>query len=261
MKSLLAPLLLILAFTFAQAAWAAPGDGETPAARGGVTVSEDHQTMDRKMLVDELRREGIVNPDVLAAIGRVPRHEFVPPALRDQAYENYPLSIGEGQTISQPYIVAFMTEAAALQRTSNVLEIGTGSGYQAAILAEVLGLGPEGGAAAQGRLASIEVVPSLADAAKALLHRLGYEVELRSGDGYRGWPERAPFDAILVTAAPDHVPPALKEQLKLGGRLIIPVGDETQQMMIITRTEEGYRTETVLPVRFVPMTGEAQYPR
>ena len=214
--------------------------------------------MKRKALVDELRREGIKDEAVLAAIGRVPRHELVPADKRDQAYRNYPLPIAEGQTISQPYIVAFMTEAAKLTRTSNVLEIGTGSGYQTAVLADILGLGPGAGEGPKGQLASIEIIPSLAESAKKALASLGYTADLRLGDGHRGWPEKAPFDAILVTAAPGEVPPPLKAQLAVGGRLVIPVGEENQQLTIITRTEQGYREETVLPVRFVPMTGDAE---
>jgi protein-L-isoaspartate(D-aspartate) O-methyltransferase len=235
---------------------------DAPSARGGALPPRasgegEHHAMNRTALVDELRRDGIKDARVLGAIGRVPRHEFVPPALRADAYENYPLPIGEGQTISQPYIVAFMTEVATLQPGANVLEVGTGSGYQAAILADILGLGPDGGEP-RGKLASMETIPSLAEGARHVLERLGYAVDVRTGDGYRGWPERAPFDAILVTAAPDHVPAPLKEQLAIGGRLVIPVGDADQQLMVITRTERGFREETVLPVRFVPMTGEAQ---
>lgn len=263
--SVLPAAAMILA---ASSVLAAPGDGEVPAARGGVATpsrgpgasSEDATAMNRSQLVEELRRQGIVDAAVLAAIGRVPRHEFVPEALRAEAYENYPLPIEEGQTISQPYIVAFMTEALKLKRTSNVLEIGTGSGYQTAVLADILGLseGEGEGAAPSGRLSSIETIPQLAESSKKLLARLGYRADLRLGDGYRGWPEKGPFDAILVAAAPDHVPEALKEQLVVGGILVIPVGDENQQLTVITRTEKGYREETVLPVRFVPMTGEGR---
>ena len=261
--SVLLATAMILA---ASSALAAPGDGEVPAARGGVATparaagasSADATAMNRSQLVEELRRQGIVDSAVLAAIGRVPRHEFVPEGLRAEAYENHPLPIEEGQTISQPYIGAFMTEALKLKRTSNVLEIGTGSGYQAAVLADILGLSEDAGAGPSGRLSSIETIPQLAESSKKLLARLGYRADLRLGDGYRGWPEKGPFDAILVAAAPDHVPEALKEQLVVGGILVIPVGDENQQLTVITRTEKGYREETVLPVRFVPMTGEAR---
>lgn len=212
--------------------------------------------MQRQELVEELRRDGIRDERVLEAIARVPRHAFVPDVLHREAYGNYPLPIGHEQTISQPYVVAFMTEAARLRDDSNVLEIGTGSGYQAAVLAETLGLVE--GRESKARLASIEIVPQLAEAARRVLQEHGYRVELRTGDGYRGWPERAPFDAILVTAAPGHVPQPLVDQLAIGGRLVIPVGDAVQDLRVITRTEAGAREESVLPVKFVPMTGEAE---
>jgi protein-L-isoaspartate(D-aspartate) O-methyltransferase len=217
----------------------------------------------RKELVEELKREGIRDRDVIDAIGAVERHRFVRDAERELAYGNFPLAIGHGQTISQPYVVAFMTQAAKLSRTSNVLEVGTGSGYQAAVLAEVLGLGPSADPSKpHGKLCSIEIIPELAQRADATLKELGYrDVAVKAGDGYRGWPERAPFDAILVTAAPDHVPEPLKEQLAIDGRLVIPVGEYVQDLMVIRRTRDGFVTEDSLPVRFVPMTGEAQEPR
>ena len=213
--------------------------------------------MGPKELVEELKRQGISDASVLAAIGAVARHRFVPAAQQAMAYADQPLAIGLGQTISQPYVVAFMTVAAHVHPGSNVLEVGTGSGYQTAVLAEVMGLGP-GGAPAGSRLASTEILVPLADRAKALLKELGYDVTLRQGDGYAGWPERAPYDAIIVTAAPDHVPEPLQQQLAMGGRLVIPVGEGVQRLTVITRTEKGFREETLLPVRFVPMTGEAE---
>jgi protein-L-isoaspartate(D-aspartate) O-methyltransferase len=224
---------------------------------------EDAYRMRRMELVDEVRRDGVRDEAVLAAIAAVPRHRFVPERDRDMAYGNFPLGIGHGQTISQPYVVAFMTEVARLTRTSNVLEVGTGSGYQAAVLAEVLGLGPAADTEApHGKLCSIEIIPELAARADATLKEVGYrDVAVRAGDGYRGWPERAPFDAIIVTAAPDHVPQPLQEQLAVGGRLVIPVGDAWQDIHVITRTRDGFTEESVLPVRFVPMTGEAERPR
>ena len=200
------------------------------------------------MVERQLRDRGIADDAVLAAIRAVPRHRFVPAELAPNAYDDRPLPIGYSQTISQPYVVAFMTEAAALRPDSRVLEIGTGSGYQAAVLAEIA-----------NRVYTIEIVPELAERSGALLGELGYDnIETRAGDGYRGWPDAAPFDAIVVTAAPDHVPPALVEQLAVGARLVIPVGNFFQDILIVTKTDTGTTTESVLPVRFVPMTGEAQ---
>ncbi len=200
------------------------------------------------MVERQLRDRGIADEAVLAAIAAVPRHRFIPAELAPDAYDDRPLPIGYSQTISQPYVVAFMTEAAALRPESRVLEIGTGSGYQAAVLAEIA-----------NRVYTIEIVPELAERSGALLADLGYDnIEARAGDGYRGWPDEAPFDAIVVTAAPNHVPPTLVEQLAVGARLVIPVGNFFQDILIVTKTETGTTTESVLPVRFVPMTGEAQ---
>ena len=203
------------------------------------------------MVESQIQARGISAPAVLEALAAVPRHRFIPEALAPRAYDDSPLPIGYDQTISQPYVVAFMTEAAALTPDAKVLDIGTGSGYQAAVLAEIV-----------NRVYSIEIVPELADRSRRLLADLGYDnVEVRTGDGYRGWPDEAPFDAIVVAAAPDHVPPALVEQLAVGARLVIPVGRFLQEILIVTKTEGGSTTEAVLPVRFVPMTGEAQRPR
>ncbi len=204
-----------------------------------------------RMVQEQLIGPGrdITNARVLAAIGKVPRHEFVPEHSRNQAYEDHPLPIGYGQTISQPYIVAFMTEKLDPQPTDRVLEIGTGSGYQAAVLAELV-----------AKVYSIEIVAPLALRAKADLQRLGYtNVVVRAGDGYQGWPDAAPFDAIIVTCAPDKVPQPLTEQLKDGGRMIIPIGEIWDQKLVLLH-KRGQRLEktVVLPVRFVPMTGEAQ---
>ncbi|MXZ72463.1 MAG: protein-L-isoaspartate(D-aspartate) O-methyltransferase [Acidobacteria bacterium] len=200
------------------------------------------------MVERQLRDRGISDEAVLSAMIAVPRHRFVPADLAASAYDDHPLPIGYEQTISQPYVVAFMTEAAGVRPDSRVLEIGTGSGYQAAILAEIA-----------SRVHTIEIVTELAERSGALLAELGYDnIEVRTGDGYRGWPEEAPFDAIVVTAAPDHVPPALVEQLAVGARLVIPVGSFYQDILIVTKTETGTTTQSVLPVRFVPMTGEAQ---
>ncbi len=218
----------------------------------GVAANTNQLTGRRKRMVQEqLIGPGrdITNARVLAAIGKVPRHEFVPESQRTQAYEDHPLPIGYGQTISQPYIVAFMTEKLDPQPTDRVLEIGTGSGYQAAVLAELV-----------AKVYTIEIVEPLALRAKADLQRLGYtNVVVRAGDGYKGWPDAAPFDAIIVTCAPDKVPQPLTEQLKDGGRMIIPIGEIWDQRLVLLH-KRGERLEktVVLPVRFVPMTGEAQ---
>ena len=194
----------------------------------------------------ETGRPGL-SPAVLQALARVPRHEFVPAAQVPYAYENRPLPIGHRQTISQPYIVALMTDLLDLRPGAVVLEVGTGSGYQAAVLAELA-----------ERVYSIEIVEPLAREARARLDRLGYEkVITRVGDGYAGWPEHGPFDGILVTAAPDHVPPALLEQLKPGARLVIPVGEgaDAQSLKVFEKAADGsLRHRDVLPVRFVPLT-------
>lgn len=200
------------------------------------------------MVDEQIAARGIADERVLAAMARVQRHRFVPRSEAHSAYGDHPLPIGHRQTISQPYVVAFMTEALELDGSEKVLEIGTGSGYQAAVLGEV---------AAQ--VYTIEIVEPLAERSRRTLAELGYEnVHVRAGDGYRGWPEEAPFDAIIVTAAPDHVPEPLIEQLALGGRMIVPVGDKQQDLVLLVRTAEGLERERVLPVRFVPMTGIAE---
>lgn len=191
---------------------------------------------------------GIKDSLVIDAMLRVQRHLFVPEAYQREAYMDYPLPIGEGQTISQPYIVAIMTELCRIDSTSKVLEIGTGSGYQAAILAEIA-----------ESVFTIEIICALAERAKKTLDSLGYKnIEVICADGYRGLPEHAPFDAIMVTAAPDHIPQPLIDQLKVGGRLVIPVGEEFQELQVLIKKEEGSKVESIIPVRFVPMTGEAQ---
>jgi protein-L-isoaspartate(D-aspartate) O-methyltransferase len=221
-------------------------------AREGPARAQDRETRERHALVKQyLADAGIKDPRVLQAMRDVPRHRFVPAHLRRSAYIDEPLPIGAGQTISQPYVVAYMTEALKVGPRDRVLEVGTGSGYQAAVLARVA-----------GQVYSIEIVRSLGLAAEKLLGQLGYRnVKVRIGDGYRGWPKAAPFDAIMVTAAPDHVPPVLVSQLKVGGRLVMPVGRGLQRLVRITRTATGQTREDLLMVRFVPMTGEAQRPR
>jgi protein-L-isoaspartate(D-aspartate) O-methyltransferase len=190
---------------------------------------------------------------VLDALGKVPRHRFVSDRLADEAYENRPLPIGHGQTISQPYIVALMTDLLRLRPGDRVLEVGTGSGYQAAVLAEILGRG-------HPHVYSLEIIEPLAARARETLRREGYaQVQVRLGDGYYGWPEAAPFDAIVVTAAASHVPSPLVKQLKAGGRMVIPVGSQffTQHLMLVEkRADGGVTTRQILPVRFVPLTGD-----
>jgi protein-L-isoaspartate(D-aspartate) O-methyltransferase len=215
-------------------------------------TQETHQQRRRAMVEEQLKRRGIRSQPVLTAMGKVPRHKFVPALMRSVAYSDGPLPIGEGQTISQPYIVALMTELIEPKPAMRVLEIGTGSGYQAAVLAECV-----------GEVATIEVVPELGRTAGAILRDLGYRnVHPRIGDGYEGWPERAPFDAILLTAAPpQRIPQPLLDQLKIGGRLVAPVGRDEQDLVRITRTPTGYQREVITAVRFVPMTGKAQQAR
>jgi protein-L-isoaspartate(D-aspartate) O-methyltransferase len=202
-----------------------------------------------RMVAMQIARRGVKDKAVLRAMAQVPRHLFVPAEDRADAYDDRPLPIGEGQTISQPYIVAFMTEQAAVGPGARVLEVGTGSGYQAAVLAA---LGAE--------VYTIEIVPALGKRAAETLAALNYKnVKTRIGDGYLGWPEAAPFDAIVVTAAPPEVPAPLLQQLKVGGRMVIPVGESAQALRLITRKgERDYQEKSVLPVRFVPMTGKAQ---
>ncbi len=201
-----------------------------------------------RMARRQLEARDIVSTPVLAMMRQVPRHKFVPAEIANSAYEDHPLPIGKDQTISQPYIVAIMTQLLDPKPGDKVLEIGTGSGYQAAVLS---GLVKE--------VYTIEIVKELGETAKKRLAKLDYKnVHVRIGDGYKGWPEHAPFDGIIVTAAPGHVPKPLKEQLKVGGRLVIPVGEKYQNLLVITRGEEGFETKSVIPVRFVPMTGEAQ---
>jgi len=195
------------------------------------------------MVDSQVRARGVHDEAVLAALAKVPRHQFVPPEMARYAYADEPLPIGEGQTISQPYIVAYMTEALKLRGTEKVLEVGTGSGYQTAILAEL-----------SREVLTVEVVGSLARQAQEVLDRLGYRnVRFRIGDGGLGWPEEAPFDAVMVAAAAAEIPPALEEQIAPGGRLIIPVGVEFQELCLVSRTRKGLERERLLPVRFVPL--------
>lgn len=203
----------------------------------------------RLSMVDEqIVTRGVRDPLVLEAMRKVERHLFVPDEEVDSAYADHPLPIGYNQTISQPYIVALMTELAGPTAKSKVLEIGTGSGYQAAVLAEIV-----------KQVYTIEIVEPLYKRSDKLLKTLGYKnISCKAGDGYFGWEEHAPFDAIIITAAPRNTPEPLLKQLKVGGRLVVPVGDVWQELIVITKTSNGFKKESIIPVRFVPMTGEAE---
>jgi protein-L-isoaspartate(D-aspartate) O-methyltransferase len=214
------------------------GAGETPPG------SRDWDAERRRMVEEQLRARDIRSPRVLDAMLTVPRHLFVPEPQRSQAYSDSPLPIGYDQTISQPYIVAFMTQALDIADGHRVLEVGTGSGYQAAVLGTLT-----------KDVYTIEISPPLAERARETLSALGYRhIQVRTGNGYLGWPEHAPYDRIMVTAAPDEVPAALLQQLKIGGLMAIPVGSVTQELRILRRTVTGTETLSTLPVRFVPMT-------
>jgi protein-L-isoaspartate(D-aspartate) O-methyltransferase len=213
----------------------------------------DSRAAERRRMVDEqVRSRDITAPAVLAAMERVPRHLFVPEDQRREAYADHPLPIGYEQTISQPYIVALMTDLLDLDPGDRVLEIGTGSGYQAAVLSRMA-----------REVYTVEIVKPLGERARRTLAGLGYDnVHVRIGDGYKGWPEKAPFDGILVTAAPPKVPEPLLKQLKVGGKLVLPVGRVIQNLWVYTkRADGGFDKDKVLPVLFVPMTGEAQKQR
>jgi len=225
-----------------------------PSVRPGgraVSVETEGTVARMNMVKEQLMAPGrdIRNPRVLRAMELVPRHEFVPESHRPQAYEDGPLPIGHGQTISQPFIVAYMTEKLDPQPGDRILEIGTGSGYQAAVLAQLV-----------DAVYTVEIVEPLAEQARRTISRLGYaNVHIKVGDGYQGWPEFAPFDAVIVTCAPDHIPRPLVDQLKEGGKMIIPVGTlPYQELMLLQKEGSDVRQRAVLPVRFVPMTGEGE---
>ena len=207
-----------------------------------------YEKMRSNMVQTQIANRGIKGKEVLRAMHSVPRHEFVPDHLKKYAYADEPLPIGEDQTISQPSIVAYMTEKLELSSGDKVLEIGTGSGYQAAVLSELV-----------DSVFTIEIVDVLARRAKDKLAAMGYKnIYVKSGDGYKGWPEHAPFDAIIITAAPTIIPEPLVEQLKVGGQLILPLGDYSQDLFLITKNQDGITEQRLLPVRFVPMTGEIE---
>ncbi len=233
--------------------------GVAYAAPGGFASAEDERAGERARMMADIREtvaltrehigKGALDERVMTVLGELPRHEFVPPSVRPFAYHNRPLGIGFGQTISQPYIVALMTDLAQIDAGDRVLEVGTGSGYQAAALAKLV-----------DRVYTVEIIEPLARRASARLERLEFDnVSVRIGDGYFGWKAHAPFDAIVVTAAAGHVPPPLIEQLVPGGRMVIPVGGRftVQQLLVVHKLDDGsVRTRQVLPVRFVPLTGE-----
>jgi len=207
--------------------------------------AEDPARARERMVRDQIEARGVTDARTLAAMRKVERHRFVPPEAAALAYADHPLEIGDGQTISQPYIVAVMSEAIGLRGGEKVLEVGTGSGYQAAVLAEM-----------GARVYTMEIVPTLARRARETLARLGYRsIEVREGNGWAGWPEEAPFDAIVVTAAPPTIPEALKAQLRDGGRLVIPVGDDVQELRLVTRRGATFEDKRLLMVRFVPLVG------
>jgi protein-L-isoaspartate(D-aspartate) O-methyltransferase len=233
------------------------GAGSACAVGGGNGGEEQPPTADREraerleMVESQIAARGVREPAVLDAMRTVPRHRFVPPAESRLAYTDGPLPIGHEQTISQPYIVALMTELIRPSRAVKVLEVGTGSGYQAAVLAECV-----------GEVYTIEIVEPLGRQAEKLLADLGYRnVHVRIGDGYDGWPEAAPFDAIMITAAPERIPQPLLDQLKPGGRLVLPLGAGVQDLVVVTKTDRGIVREVVAPVRFVPMTGKVRNAR
>lgn len=218
-----------------------------PACMSQINKPVNYEEKRTEMVRNQIRMRGVTDKQVLAAMQKVERHLFVPPAYQAEAYEDYPLPVGEGQTISQPYIVAFMTEALELEPTDKVLEIGTGSGYQAAVLAEIC-----------DSVFTIEIFETLGQNSKSLLEELGYtNVFVKISDGYQGWEEHAPYDGIIVTCAPTHIPEKLEQQLAEGGRMIIPVGGTyTQELVLLMKKGGKLQKENVLPVRFVPMINE-----
>jgi protein-L-isoaspartate(D-aspartate) O-methyltransferase len=214
----------------------------------GLAAAGDDLAAQRRTMVAEIRHRGITKPEVLAAMEQVPRHLFVPDDVRAQAYSDTPLPIGGGRSVYQPYVVALMTSLLELKRGDKVLEVGTGSGYHAAVLSRIA-----------RQVCSIEIVETVASQASKRLSILGYHnVAVKVGDGYQGWPDQAPFDAILLSAAPPHIPKPLIDQLRVGGRMVVPVGGFFQDLLVITKTADGIEKRTVIPVRLSPMTGKVR---
>lgn len=244
--------------TWARSKASSKSDSQSPNSEQNMDFRPEQEISKRaranerdSMVITQIAARGVRNPDVLAVMKELPRHEFIPQSIQDHAYDDAAMPIGNGQTISQPYIVALMTEALRLTKDCRVLEIGTGCGYQSAVLAALC-----------RQVYSIEIVAELAEETRHRLARLGINnVEIRTGDGYRGWPEEAPFDRIIVTAAPDHIPEHLFGQLVEGGRMIIPVGEGTQDLMLFRLFDGKMEANRLIPVRFVPMTGEAMKPK
>lgn len=237
------PLVLVSLIFLLFWAWVGCADRKSVSESG---PREDFKAMREKMVETQIKARGVKDPHVLSAMLKVERHLFVPKEFQSSAYSDQPLPIGEGQTISQPYIVGLMTELLELKGGERVLEVGTGSGYQAAILGELA-----------KEIYTIEIIQPLASSAKNLLLELGYRnITVKAGDGYLGWPEAAPFDAIIVTAAPDHIPKPLLDQLKEGGRMVLPVGTYSQELKKIVKRSGKIETVDIIPVVFVPMTGE-----
>jgi len=224
--------LLAILVAFSTSAWAIHAQ-----------VRTDWSSLAEKMVQSQIIERGVSDAQVLKVMQETPRHLFVPAEVREMAYRDGPLPIGYQQTISQPYIVALMTELLQLKGQEKVLEIGTGSGYQAAVLAQLA-----------RSVYTIEIVEPLARSSAVLLNQLGYDnVEVRYGDGYQGWPEQAPFDRIIVTAAPEEIPQALVDQLAVGGRMVLPVGKHYQELILLTKNEKRVTRKDIIPVRFVPM--------
>ncbi len=218
------------------------------ALSGPVPAADGYEGQRRAMVEQQVRQRGITNRDVLAAMEQVPRHQFVPESLRDKAYSDQPLVLGPGRTIYQPYMVALMTNLLDLKRGAKVLEVGTGTGYQAAVLSRIA-----------REVYSIEIVEPVASQASKRLEVMGYNnVEVRVGDGYQGWPDEAPFDAILLSAAPPKIPKPLLNQLRVGGKMVAPVGAFLQDLQVITKTADGLEKRTVIPVRLQPMQGQVK---
>jgi protein-L-isoaspartate(D-aspartate) O-methyltransferase len=210
--------------------------------------AEDLWAAQRRAMVERLRQRGITNPEVLAAMEKVPRHLFVPESVRAQAYADEVLPLGSGRTVYAPHVVALMTSLLDLQKGDKVLEVGTGTGYHAAVLARLA-----------REVYSVEIVRPVASQAAQRLQALGYHnIQIRAGDGYQGWPEKGPFDAILLAVAPPHIPKPLIDQLRVGGRMVVPVGGLLQDLLVITKTADGLEKRTVIPVKLEPMTGKVR---